>query len=211
MNSFLDTLVTARRSIRKYLDKGVPESAIREMIALAATAPSPSNQQPVRFVRMVSPVARHRVFTDMETGYKNRVSQAKKLEKPRKAINILNHYQRYSRFMCHAPALFAVGVEKGGASFSKRLNRAGIPVGEALGVMGKDISLGLSLQLFMLGAVEQGLGTCILTAPLHFLDSDNPIPGLENLRVGCFVTLGFPDEAPADPGRKPLAEIYWEA
>ncbi|MBI9087950.1 MAG: nitroreductase family protein [Desulfobacterium sp.] len=211
MNSSLDTLATARRSIRKYVDKEVPESAIREMIALAATAPSPSNQQPVRYVRMVSQDVRHRVFTDMETGYESRVSQAKKLEKPRKAINILNHYRRYSRFMCHAPALFAVGVEKGGASFSKRMNRAGIPMGEALGVMGKDISLGLSLQLFMLGAVEQGLGTCILTAPLHFLDSDNPIVGLENLRVGCFVTLGFPDETPVDPGRKPLAEIYWEA
>ncbi len=211
MNSRLDTLVMARRSVRKYTDKEVPESFIREMIASAATAPSPSNQQPVRYVRMVSSKARHRVFTDMETGYKKMVSQAKALEKTRKAINVLNHYRRYSRFMCHAPALFAVGVEKGGASLSKRLNRAGIPAEEELGVMGGDISLGLSLQLFMLRAVELGLGTCILTAPLHFLNQGNTIPGFENLLVRCFVTLGFPDEAPADPGRKSPAEIYWEA
>ncbi len=210
MSCSLDALVAARRSIRKYTEQQVPESAVRGMIASAAKAPSPSNHQPVRFVRMVSPAVRHRLFTEMETGYGKMVNQAQGLEKPRKAINILNHYWRYSRFICHAPALFAVGVEPGGESFAKRLNRAGMMAEDALSVMGADISLGMSLQLFMLKAVELGLGTCVLTAPLHFLNRENRISGVENFRVRCFVTVGFPDEAPADPGRKPFADICWE-
>ena len=211
MNMDFDDLVAARRSIRKYTDQKVPESHIREMILGAGRAPSPSNQQPVRYVRLVSPETRHRLFTRMETGYREMVNQAEALAKPRKAINVLNHYWRYSRFIWEAPALFAVGVEPGGESFSKRLNRAGIPAGDALGVMGADIALGLSLQLFMLRAVELGLGTCILTGPLHFLNRENALPGLETLGVRCFVTLGFPDEAPEGPGRKPVTKIYWEA
>jgi nitroreductase len=210
MNTSLDALVAARRSIRKYTDQQVPEFHVREMMASAAKAPSPSNQQPVRVVRLVSPAARHRLFTELETGYRELVDQAKGLEKPRKAINLLNHYWRYSRFICHAPALFAVGVEPGGESFAKRLNRAGLMTEDALSVMGADISLGMSLQLFMLKAVALGLGTCVLTAPLHFLNRENRISGVEHFWVRCFVTVGFPDETPADPGRKPSADIYWE-
>ena len=136
------------------------------------------------------------------------LTQAQSLEKPRKAINILNHYWRYSRFMFHAPALFAVGVEKQGESFSGRLKRAGLMGGRELETMGCDISLGLSLQSFMLKAVALGLGTCILTAPFHFLENDCTIPGTENLLIRCFLTAGFPDEYPAAPERKQPMEIY---
>lgn len=208
MDTNFDALVTARRSIRKYTDEEVPESHILDMVASAANAPSPSNSQPVRYLHMVSSESRQAIFQDMETGYRNMLAQAKSLEKPRKAINILNHYWRYSRFMCQAPVLFAVGVATQGESFSRRLNRVGLMEGKALETMGCDISLGLSLQLFMLKAVALGLGTCILTAPLHFLNRENPIPGSEHLLVRCFLTAGFPEEYPAAPERKQPMEIY---
>lgn len=208
MNTDFDSLVTARRSIRKYTGEKIPESHILDMVASAANAPSPSNSRPVRYLHMVSSESRQGIFKNMETGYRNMLAQAKSLEKPRKAINILNHYWRYSRFMFHAPALFAVGVEKQGESFSGRLNRVGLMGGKELETMGYDISLGLSLQLFMLKAVALGLGTCILTAPLHFLKKESSIPGSENLLIRCFLTAGFPDECPAAPERKQPMEIY---
>jgi nitroreductase len=208
MNINFDALVTARRSIRKYTDEKISEPHILDMVTSAGNAPSPSNSQPVRYLHLVSSESRQGIFKNMETGYQNMLTQAQSLEKPRKAINILNHYWRYSRFMFHAPALFAVGVEKQGDSFSGRLKRAGLMGGKDLETMGCDISLGLSLQFFMLKAVELGLGTCILTAPLHFLEMGITIPGTENLSIRCFVTAGFPDECPAAPERKQPMEIY---
>jgi len=48
----MDTLeaIHARRSIRKYQDKAVPEELIRQLIAAAAMAPSARNAQPWQFV-----------------------------------------------------------------------------------------------------------------------------------------------------------------
>lgn len=208
MKTGFDDLVTARRSIRKYTDENIPESHILDMVTSAVNAPSPSNRQPVRYLHLVSSESRQGILKNMESGYHNMLTQAQSLEKPRKAINILNHYWRYSYFMFHAPALFAVGVEKKGDSFSGKLNRAGLMEAKGLETMGCDISLGLSLQFFMLKAVELGLGTCILTAPLHFLERECTISGTENLSIRCFLTVGFPDEYPAVPKRKQPIEIY---
>lgn len=211
MNTNFDSLVTARRSIRKYTHEKISESHILEMVTSASNAPSPSNSQPVRYLHLISSESRQEIFQNMETGYQNLLTQAQSLEKPRKTINILNHYWRYSSFMFHAPALFAVGVEKQGDSFSGRLKRAGLMGGKGLETMGCDISLGFSLQSFMLKAVELGLGTCVLTAPLHFLDMGITVPGSENLLIRCFLTAGFPDEYPAAPERKQAMEIYRKA
>lgn len=42
--------LTTRRSIRRYLDKPVPDAVLQELLELARYYPSPANQQPLRFV-----------------------------------------------------------------------------------------------------------------------------------------------------------------
>jgi nitroreductase len=48
----MDTIeaIHTRRSIRKYLDKAVPEDLVRQLLAAAMQAPSARNQQPWQFV-----------------------------------------------------------------------------------------------------------------------------------------------------------------
>ena len=48
----MDTLeaIRTRRSIRKYLDKPVPEELVQKLLAAAMQAPSARNQQPWQFV-----------------------------------------------------------------------------------------------------------------------------------------------------------------
>jgi nitroreductase len=50
--SFVDTLqaIHTRRSIRKYLDKPVPQELVQKLLAAAMQAPSARNQQPWQFV-----------------------------------------------------------------------------------------------------------------------------------------------------------------
>ena len=51
----MDTLqaIRTRRSVRKYLDKPVPEELIQKLLAAAMQAPSARNQQPWQFVVIV--------------------------------------------------------------------------------------------------------------------------------------------------------------
>ena len=62
MNTDFDSLVAARRSIRKYTGEKVTESHILDMVASAANAPSPSNSRPVRYLHMVSSESRQADF-----------------------------------------------------------------------------------------------------------------------------------------------------
>jgi nitroreductase len=45
-----DDLVRGRRSIRKYKDKDIPDSEIKELLSLATHAPSSMNGQPWKFI-----------------------------------------------------------------------------------------------------------------------------------------------------------------
>lgn len=48
--SILKTVIAERRSVRKFLDKPVPEGLLREVINAGRLAPSPTNSQPWYFV-----------------------------------------------------------------------------------------------------------------------------------------------------------------
>ncbi len=74
-----------------------------------------------------------------------------------------------------------------------------------------DITTGLALKGFLLKAQSMGLGTCVLTAPMMFLQDTESVMGLEqNIRITCFLTLGYADEIPPPTGRKKITEIFQE-
>ena len=58
----LDKLIDGRRSIRKYKTDMPPSEWIDKIIYSATRAPSPSNSQPVRFIRISS----HRIKNELE-------------------------------------------------------------------------------------------------------------------------------------------------
>jgi nitroreductase len=73
-----------------------------------------------------------------------------------------------------------------------------------------DITVGLALKGFILKGKELGLGTCILTGPLVFIPNVEEILGINDVRIKCFITVGFPDEKPDMPPRKSISEIFSE-
>jgi nitroreductase len=178
------------------------------MILAAMWAPSPRNSQPVRFIRIESPAIRDRLQEAMLLGREQFLKEAAASGQPKRLRNWINAYWRFSEFIFQAPVLFAVGTVSQEGSFSRHLQQAGISGGGKGDVTDQDISVGLALQGFLLKGQELGLGACILTAPLAFIDDAGAIIGSGEVRIKCFVTAGFPDESPAAPMRFPIDDIF---
>ena len=204
----LDKLINQRRSIRKYKCECPPEEWVRKMILAAMRAPSPSNSQPVRFIRILSPELHDRLLQAMREGEERLLEAVKNASSSKRLRNWINAYRRFSEFMFDAPVLFAVGSTMTFLNLAERLFRAGAMEQGHKKHRDLDITVGLALHGYLLKGEELGLGSCILTAPLLFIQEPEGILGLKGMEIKCFVTTGYPDEEPAYIKRKDITEIY---
>jgi nitroreductase len=225
----LDRLINGRRSIRKYTGTPPPEEWLQQMITAAMTAPSPSNRQPVRFIRLRSPGVRAALQQAMGLGREKLLAEVAESVGSKRRRNWINAYYRFAAFMFEAPALFAVGTSATSLSIAEKLPVVETGVGkprlsdgrdavEIDGVQGRkdgrqrdlDISVGLALMGYLLKGEELGLGSCILTAPLIFIEEPEKILSQPRINIRCFLATGYPDEEPAPIRRKEFADIYRE-
>lgn len=206
----LDTLIQGRRSIRKYRDELPPEEWIKKMILAAMKAPSPTHSQPVRFIRILSPALKDQIRGTMEQGRERLLEAIQDAPSSKRLKNWVNAYFRFSEFMFHAPVLFAVGTTSTFVSLSERLFKAGMREQGHKKHRDVDIAVGLALKGYLLKGEELGLGSCILTAPLIFMEDPETVFPLKGIEIKCFLTTGYPAEEPDYLKRKDFAEIYRE-
>lgn len=212
MPAFIDPvekIIRKRRSIRKYKPDMPPPGWIDSAVSCAAMAPSPSNSQPVRFVRISSGQILDRLKQTMEARRREFLEILSTKAGAKKTRNLINAYYRYSEFLFNAPVIIAAGTIQTN-TFSGKLVEAGILTEDTRGETDQDITVGLALKGLILKCEALGLGTCILTAPLAFLPDVEKTLGLDDIRVKCFVTMGFPDETPSTVDKKSASEIYRE-
>ena len=208
--SFLEDLIHKRRSIRKYKPDMPPEEWINSMLRCALMAPSPSNSQPVRFFRISSAGKREKLYQALVSGKQEFLRAIQSKKEAKRLKNLINTYYRFSEFMFKAPILFTVGTIASYTGFSKKLLEEGILTHNKREETSLDITVGLALKGFILKGEELGLGTCILTGPLVFIPNVEEILGINDVRIKCFITAGFPDEKPGMPLRKSISEILSE-
>ena len=204
----LEELITNRRSIRKYKAEVPSQEWIESMIRYATFAPSPSNTQAVRFLRISSENLKQALYESLVSGRDRFLKALKDGGGPKRLKNWINTYYRYSQFMFDAPVLFAVGTLRSATGFSKKMFEAGLL--ETYERKDPDIALGLALKGFILKGEALGLGSCILTAPLVFMEEVEEIMGTEDLDIRCLITVGFSDETPVSIKRKSVEEVYQE-
>jgi nitroreductase len=203
----LDDLVFQRRSVRKYKCDPLPQSWVEAMLRCAHQAPSPSNSQPVRFVRIESAHLKDALKEALISGHSRLIERHRAMNGPARLRNWINAYLRYAEFMFTAPVLLAVGTHTGTEGFSSKLAAAGLmdaPVRRASDV---DITVGLALNGLLLKAQSLGVGGCILTAPLVYIKNVEDLLHLDKIAVKCFVTLGMAAETPKSPARMPLDAV----
>lgn len=206
----LDELVFGRRSIRKYKKDPVPAAWLEAMLHCAHQAPSPSNSQPVRFVRIQSNRCIEALKQSLADGHGRLIARHKTMNGPARLRNWINAYRRYSQFMFSAPVLLALGVSTEVEGFSAKLASAGLIEDHFRQQTDMDMTVGLALQSLMLKAQSLGVGSCVLTAPLTFMENVEQILTLEKIKIKCFVTLGMADEQPQAPDRLPLQSVVQE-
>jgi len=206
----LDALMNSRRSIRKYTDVVPPEECLHDMIRAAMKAPSPSNRQPVRFIHLRSVSVRKNLQDAMGLGRERLLHSIEDSPTPKRLRNWINAYYRFSEFMFDAPVLLAVGTSLTALSLAERLPDSKTDARSDGRRRDLDISIGLALMGYLLKGEEIGLGSCILTAPLFFIEEPEKILSLEKIDIRCFVTTGYPDEEPAAILRKSFADMYKE-
>ena len=151
----------------------------------------------------------------MEDGWKQIMDALVETGSHRRLQNRVNTYYRFSEFMFTAPVLFAVGAADTGPTLAQRLRTAGVDKEEHGRQRDVDITVGMAVNTMILKGEELGLGSCILTMPLFFMNhaeskSTETILKMEDMTVRCFVTVGYPDEIPAEIDRKEFFEIYRE-
>ncbi|MEW2441245.1 nitroreductase family protein [Micromonospora marina] len=184
--------LSARRSVRQFADRPIPEGVIEEAVRAAGSAPSGANLQPWRFVVVTDPRVRHALREAAEAEerdfYRRRVS-----DEWRDALAPLGTDWR-KPFLETAPALIVVfEVHKGPRSPKPYY------VKESVG-----IAVG-----FLLAALHQaGLASLTHTpSPMRFLNEILDRPREE--RGYVVIPVGYPAadaEVPAID-RKPLDEI----
>lgn len=192
--------IESRRSIRKYRDKPVSQEVIRELIDAARLAPSTSNTQSWKF----------KVVTDLVV--RQELRQA--------AFN--------QKFIEQAPVVIACCLdldafkEKGKKTLQLVLKGAVRPSMEmvlqaARGGPDEDfdaeqliidgtINVAIAIEHIVLTAEELGLGTCWV----RFFDPERAAETLElpdSLVLLSLLTVGYPDQSPAQRPRKQLEEI----
>lgn len=172
------------------------------------TAPSPSNSQPVRFVQIESQNARQELKDKMEQGYQSLIEKTATCKKPGKIKNVINYYWRHSIFMFDAPVLIGVGGEQTASGFSSRLEKENLLNDQSIDQAGIDITTGFALAAYILKGEDLGLGSCILTAPLFFLDAPFFICPDKAWNVSCFIATGIPANRPEPVKKNKINEVF---
>ena len=169
--------IRGRRSIRKFRDTKVDHRLLEEIVETASYAPSWKHTQIVRYVAV-------------EGALEDKIGSECTSMFPNNGVIIQN-----------APMLIAVTVIK---------NRCGYERDGSFTTPRKDTwqmyDAGVASEAFCLAAYEQGIGSVIV----GIFDGDAVSALLElpeDRELVALIPIGYPDEAPAAPKRKPVSEL----
>lgn len=179
--------VMNRRSVRKYKEDPVPREVLEQLLETACWAPSAENMQPWYFVALTKPEDIRLLQETME-----QVSEAMK-------PHLEELYPRHPRIVNEV------------TGFLRRLGGAPVYV---LAFLQQDYgpvrdsmleSTAEAIQNLLLAAHEKGLGTCWVNAAtgLGFGPALRELFAPEKGEFVSLVTLGYPEQTPRTPGRKP--------
>jgi nitroreductase len=197
----IDEAITSRRSIRAFLSTPVSEDVIRDILRVAARAPSGSNTQPWR-VYVLTGAARDALGERIIAAYDDPLEEARHTEEyayyPRRWIS--PYQERRRKIGWDLYGLLGLGRDnKAGmhAQHARNYRFFDAPVGLIFTIdrvleQGSWIDYGMFLQNIMVAARARGLDTCPQAAftPFHRIISEF-LRMPENEMLVCGMSLGF--------------------
>lgn len=183
VSSLLD-IIRTRRSIRRYLDRPVPQEVLERLLEAAVWAPSAHNRQPWRFVVLTRAGDRRQLAEAMAARLR-RDLQADGVAPEAIEADATRSIAR----LTGAPALIVVCMTMADMDTYPDARRQ-----EAERVMAVQ-SVAMAAQNLLLAAHAEGLGACWLCAPLFCGDVVRDTLGLSaDLEPQGIIALGYPAE-----------------
>lgn len=200
------TVVEKRSSVRSFRDEPVSSGDLREMIRIAAMAPSVNNFQPWKFMVITS--------KDLLRKMAHIVSekiQALPANESLAAGNIKSQVEFFATFFREAPALIALLMEEYETVLEKGVKMTHEEINRERNFPDFQ-SAGACVENLLLAAVDMGYGACWLSAPLMAKDELSRLLGVEKpYSIISFVAVGKPLHNPLPKSRKEIDElIIWK-
>nr|MDO8100174.1 nitroreductase family protein [Candidatus Njordarchaeota archaeon] len=199
-SSLKDQLVQAilsRRSVRRFTSLEVPSEVIDRVLVSATWAPSAHNAQPWRFVIIQKGETRVKLVEEMAKVFqRDLVADGLSVGRARRMGSLAKE-----RILSLPVLLLVCLTMKGMRSYKDERRR------EAEYLMAAQ-SVSAAIENLLLVACLEGLGTCWMCTPLFCRDTVKTVLNLpEDFDPQAFVAMGYPDEKPAPPRRKPLEQV----
>jgi len=190
-------LLRSRRSIRRFADRPVEPERLARLVEAAGWAPSNHNRQGWKFI-----VFRERAMI-CELSRKVRESLTRHLEQANRLLaQRSGELLHYATLFDQAPVVVLAMHKK-----TPAVGRALLEAAGAGAVSSEALSAAMAVQNFLLAAHAEGLGACVMTAPLLAADVWAGLDLPVGFEPTCLIALGWPDEAPPPPRRKPPDQI----
>lgn len=199
-------IMRTRRSVRRFSDKKVTREILADLIDVAISAPSASNNQPWRF------------FVIDDKAIINRLADAVQRRVDRVAANIQAEFQqnfkRYGDYFVRfsqAPALIIPLYKK--MQMLSNMLKPGLDESTLLNIETMEfnsgiVSTSLAIQNLLLYAHATGLGASCMTGPLLAMDDIRDMIGAPSQwHIACLIPIGYSDEEPKVQGRKTVDSV----
>lgn len=199
--SLVDEAIVSRRSVRAFLPDPVDEAAIRDILEVAARAPSGTNMQPWRVYVLTGDTKARLSQAILQSGI--RAEKAEWDEYKYYPDQFFEPYQSRRRAVGFALyGLLGIGrreVERMREQHDRNFTFFDAPVGMIFTVdrrlnKGSWIDYGMFLQNIMIAARGRGLHTCPQAAFAPYHRQIRPVLGLADEEVVvCGMALGYED------------------
>ena len=188
----------SRRSIRKYLQKPIPKQLFSEVLEAAGWAPSAHNAQPWRFIVLTEMSSKRKLSTVMAEAW------AEDVAKDGQKIDEATMSAKVERFAT-APVLILACFTMEDMHKQPDQKRQNVERDLALE------SLGAAIQNLLLTAHTKGLGACWFCAPAFCTERVRNILKIPpEVDPAALIVMGYADEKPLEPQRKPLDEFCFK-
>ena len=182
-------VIAARRSIRRFADRPVPDEALQTILTAAIRAPSGMNRQPWRFV-VVREDKRAEMVRVMRDGIAKREARGENIGSSERTASVMEQA---------SVTVFVFNPEGMHPWMTRSANQMRTDV--------VDIqSIGAAIQNMLLAAQDLGIGSLWIGHVFNAYEELCAWLG-EQAQMIAAVSFGYADESPGARPRKPLTEV----
>jgi len=180
--------IKGRRSVRRFKPDPIPKEIVEKIFEMALWAPSGMNLQNWYFIVMTGE-KKEALVQVTSKGYDHIEPVLKEVfaEKP----IVVEATKKFFKRLGGAPVLvfayYEPTREKPETSFQ---------------------SVAAAIQNLLLSAHAEGLGACWMTGPLHVAEQINEMLGIRDKNLVAVIPIGYPDQSPPAPKRRPGRVVY---